>query len=223
MKLTAQKRELSGKKVKNLRKNGLIPASVFGPKKASSNLQVNTKDFSKLFKEVSFNKFFDLEIENEPKFKVLIKEVQKNPVTDQILSAAFYQVAEDRKITVDVPLRFIGESMAVKQNLGFLIAQYTTIKLNCFPKDLPSEIVVDLVALETPTDTILVSSIKLEEGVTLDSSIDPESAIAYIGTAQKEEALEAKSVEATPVVEETVVEGAVAAEGAKPEESANKA
>lgn len=207
MKLLAKKRNIKGKQVSALRSSLIVPASVFGPKREPENLEVDEKALYAIFKEAGYNRFFDLEIEGAEKSKVLIKELQRNPVTDKILSVAFYQIAEDRKITVEVPIRFIGESLAVKQNLGFLIAQYDTIKLNCLPKDLPSELVVDLAPLEKPTDTILVSSITLPAEVTLDSSVDPESAVAYIGTAQKEEALEAKATEAATAAAEAAPAG----------------
>lgn len=213
MKLEAQKREVSGKKVKLLRAKEIVPASVYGPKKPSTNIQVDKKAFLKLFKTVGFNRFFDLEVEGGKTSKVLVKEIQKNPVTDRLYSVNFYQVDEDTKITVEVPVHFIGESPAVKQNLGFLITQMDSVALHCFPKDLPSELVVDIEKLENPGDAITVGDIQLAENVDLDSSMDKTTAIVYIGTAQKEEVVE----EVVPAEGEATAEGAAAApeEGTK--------
>lgn len=193
MKLEAQKREITGKKVKNLRSEGLVPASVFGPKKPSENVQFNKKDFIKLFKKVGFNKFFDIVIEDQKPAKVLVKEIQKHPVNDNLISVGLYQVAEDRKITVEVPVEFVGESPAVKQNLGFLITQMDSIAINCFPKDLPNVFEVNISELINPGDAITVGDIKLPEDVVLDSSMDATSALVYIGTAQKEEEVKAET------------------------------
>lgn len=193
MKLQANKREITGKKVKNLRSEGLVPASVFGPKKPSENVQFNKKDFIKLFKKVGFNKFFDIVIEDQKPAKVLVKEIQKHPVNDNLISVGLYQVAEDRKITVEVPVEFVGESPAVKQNLGFLITQMDSIAINCFPKDLPNVFEVNISELINPGDAITVGDIKLPEDVVLDSSMDATSALVYIGTAQKEEEVKAET------------------------------
>jgi large subunit ribosomal protein L25 len=220
MKINAQKRELTGKQVKTLRKNGVVPASIYGPNRTPVSVSVDEKEFAKIFKEVSYNKFFDVELEGEGKFKVLVKDFQRHPVTFKAVSVSFYQVAEDRKLTVQVPVRQIGESPAVKQNLGFLIVQFDAIEVHCLPKDLPGEFVIDLSKLETPLDTILVSSIQLPEGVEWDSSIDVNSAIAYIGTSQKEEALEAKldtqGAQAEVAATETPEGGETPTEGATP-------
>lgn len=207
MKIKAQKRELLGKKVKRLRLDGIVPASVFGPKKESSSIQLDKKDFIKLFKTVGYSKFFDLEVEGDKAAKVLVKDIQKHPVNDTLISVSFYQVDEDSKITVEVPVEFTGESPAVRQNLGFLIQQASTIALHCYPKDLPNHLEVDLSTLVEPGDAITVGDIKLPENVDLDSSMEVTAALVYIGTGQKEET--------APAVAE-VAEGATPAEGAAP-------
>jgi len=201
MKISASKRELTGKKVKNIRKEGSVPGSVYGPNKASENIQVDKKELIKLFKQVGYNQFFDLEITGEKPAKVLIKYIQVHPVSYEIKSVSFYQVDEHRKITVEVPVKFVGDSPAIKQNLGFLIEQLDTVAVHCLPKDLSTEILVDISTLEKPGDAITVGQLKLGENVELDSSMDPTTAIVYIGTAQKEE------VEA-PVATEATAEGA---------------
>lgn len=209
MKLEAQKRTVTGKKVKNLRKEGVVPASVYGPKRPSVNVQIDKKSFITLFKEVGFNKFFDLAIEGENKnSKVLVKEIQKNPLTDILTTVSFYQVDEDTKITVEVPVEFVGEAPAVKLNLGFLIPQMESIELHCYPKDLPSAITIDISKLENPGDGITVSDIELPKDVELSSAMDPSSSIVSIAAPQKEEEVVA------PVAEEGVEGAAEAGESA---------
>lgn len=186
MKIKANSREIIGKKVKNLRKEGLVPGVVFGPRRTPLNVQVDAKSLSKLFKQVGYSKFFDLEIEESSPVKVLIQEIPKHPINDQILTVNFYQVAEDIKITVEVPITFVGEAPAVKQNLGFLITPVEAIPLHCLPKDLPSEISVDISNLAEVGAAVTVSDIALPEGVELDSSVDATTALVYIASFQKE-------------------------------------
>lgn len=191
MKLKATTRSIVGKKVKHLRSEGLIPSSVYGPGQASRSISVNTKDFREAFSKVGYTKFFDLEIDNNAAFKVLVKEVVIHPVKDYIEDVSFYQVDEKRKITVEVPITITGESPAVKQKLGFLVQQMETVALHCLPKDLPSSLEINIGSIETATDSISVNQLTLPEGVELDSSVDPTSAIVYIATDQKEEVEEA--------------------------------
>jgi large subunit ribosomal protein L25 len=201
MKLSVNKREIVGKKSKNLRKRDLIPGSVYGPNRASTNIQVDRKEFVKVYKEVGNNKFFDLEIEGDAKTaRVLVTHIQKNPITDVILCADFYQIDEDRKITVEVPIVFEGESPAVKQNLGFLIHPLDRVALHCYPRDLPDHLTVNISTLEATGDAITVAQLALPEHVELDSSIESTAAIVYIAAAQKE------VVEEAPA--ETPAEGA---------------
>lgn len=212
MKLKAEVREILGKKVKRLRTQGLIPSSVCGPGREPRNISVNTKEFRTVFSKVGYTNFFDLEVEGEKPSKVLVKQVNIHPVKDYIEDISFYQVDENRKITVEVPITLNGESPAVKQKLGFLVQQMETVALHCLPKDLPSSLEIDISTVATSTDSILVNQLSLPDGVELDSSVDPTSAIVYIATDQKEE------VEASaPAVEATATNEAAAPEDKKAE------
>lgn len=195
MKLKAAKREIKGKKVKNIRKQGFLPASVYGPGRESLGLSVDTKDFEKLFEKVSYNKFIDLEIEGEAKTsKVLVKEVQIDPLKDKTLSVSFYQVDESRKITVEVPIELENEAPAIKLNLGFLVQSIDNITLQCLPKDVPDKLTVDISVLANTGDSVVVSALKLPEGVEFDSSVDQTGAIVYIAARQKEIVVETTEV-----------------------------
>ncbi len=222
MKIEAENRELTGKKSKTLRTQGLVPGVVFGPNIQPKNVQVDKKALAALFKKVGHSKFFDLDVEGQKPSKVLIKEIAIHPLTDEFLNVNFYQVAEDRKITVEVPINFIGDAPAIKLNLGFLITPMESIMLHCYPKDLPTELTVDISTLANTGDAITVGDIQLPENVELDSSMDASSAIVFIAAAQKEEVEEVKEPEldeeGNPIVPEGE-EGAVAAEGTETAET----
>ncbi len=213
MKLEATNRQVLGKRVKNLRLGGLAPASVYGPKKKAESIAVDEKKFSKLFEKVGFNKFFELEVENEKPSRVLIKDVHYHPVKDYIYNISFYAIDEDRKISVDVPINLVGEAPAVKQNLGFLVQQAETVAVYCLPKDLPDHFEVNIEKLESTGDSINLETLTLPEGVEFDSDVDPNSAIVYIAAFQKE------IVEEAPAP----VEGEEGAEAASSEAAADTA
>lgn len=214
MKLKAQKREIAGKKVKNLRKSGLIPASIFGPNIETVNIVVNPSEFRKIFAKVEYNKLFDLELEGaEKSVKVLVKEIQLDPVKDDMYHIGFYQIDMAKKIHVDVPITFIGESMAVKNNLGFMVTIFESLPVHCLPGNIPSDITVDLSKLENVNDGVHVGDLTLPEGVEWGSEISVESVIARVAPPQKE------VVEEVAVVEAVEGEDAAAATTeAKPEQ-----
>jgi large subunit ribosomal protein L25 len=204
MKITAKKREVLGKKVKNLRNEGLVPASVYGPKMDSMNIQIDAKDFRKVFKDSGFSKFIDLEVEGDKSRKVLVKNLDIHPLKDHYVHVGFYLIDEDTKITVEVPVHLLGTAPAVKNNLGFLVVQLETIKLHCLPKDLPQFVEINIDVLEQAGNSISVGQVALPENVELDSSMDASTAVVYIASAQKEEVTEAAAPvegEATPAAE----------------------
>jgi len=183
--LKAEPRTYLGKKVKTLRKKGLIPATVYGPGIRSESVSLNHKDFQKVFDDAKFTNFIDLYLEDSKPRKVLIKDVQIHPITQEILSVSLYQVNQNRKITTNVPIVLVGEAPVVKQNLGFLVQQLDTVALHCLPKDLPRFIEVNLSVLENIGDVITLASVTLPEGVEFDSGIDLSTTVVYVATSQK--------------------------------------
>lgn len=185
MKLAAKTREITGKKVKNLRAQGIVPATIYGPKRVSTNIQVDRKEASKVFSEVGSNQFFTLDIEGDKAVKALFKEVTLHPLKNEVLNLGFYQIDEDSKISVEVPIHFIGEAPAVKANLGFLVTTMDSVLVHCLPKDLPPFFEVDLSGLSNEGDSVAVSAIQLPEGVEFDAGVGEEASLAYIASAQK--------------------------------------
>ncbi len=217
MKLNAQKRTVSGKKVKYLRAEGIIPATIYGPKRDSESIQFNEKDFQKAFDKASYNKFIELTIDDAKPVRVLVKEVNYDPIKDNIQDVSIYQIDEDRKISVEVPIILLGEAPAVKQKLGFLVHQTENVTVYCLPKDLPEKFEISVESIETTNDTISLEDLKLPEGVEFDSGVDPHSAIAYIATDQKEIVEEEAPAEGEEGAEGTEgsAEGGAATEGSE--------
>lgn len=184
-KLKINDRELSGKKVKQLREEGLLPAVMFGPDFDSTNVAIDDKEFRTVFSEAGYSSLVDIETTEGKKEKVVFKEIQQHPVTDQILHVSMYVVDPKKPITADIPLESTGFSQAEKDGLGFVAYGVDTVSVRCLPKDLPSVLTVDISVLATTADVILVHNIELPEGVEFDSKVDQNAVVASIATAQK--------------------------------------
>ena len=217
IKLTAQKRTLVGKKVKKLRKEGLIPANIFGKKIKSQSLSLDKKEFEKVFEEVGETRIVNLEVEGEKEtHSVMVQNLQKDPVTEEILHADLRQVILTEKVTADIPVEMTGEAPAAEQKLGILIQYISEIEVEALPLDLPEKFVVDVSGLVNVGDEILVESIKVDKSK-VELKIDENQVVVKIEPLAKEEVAPPPAEE---VVGEEAGEGApVEAEGEeKPEE-----
>jgi large subunit ribosomal protein L25 len=139
IKLQLQNRD--PKKPNKLRSEGKIPATLYGPGQPSESLQVDEKTFSRL-PSAAFSHVIELETESGP-VNALIREVQRRSTTHKPLNIEFYRVSADHKLTMTVPLSFVGESPAVALG-GILTEIYQEAEIECLPKDIPDSIEVDL-------------------------------------------------------------------------------
>lgn len=165
MQLTAKKRTITGHKVKNLRSKGIIPATVYGKKISSENLEIDLKDFLKVYKTAGDTKLIDLKLESGKTIPVLIHQVQRHPVNDHILNIDFLGVDLKEMIRVKVPVVAVGESPAVVEKVGALLNPIREIEIECLPKDLPEKIEVNISTLAKLNDDIKVSAIKLGDKI----------------------------------------------------------
>lgn len=190
MELTAQKREIFGKKVKTLQEQGLIPAEFYGNGIENIHLVVPTKEFRKIFKEAGESTVIDLLIDGK-KNKVLIYDVSKKSITGEISHIDFYGIKMDEKIKIKVPLEFIGEAPAVKEKSGVLVKAMQEIEVEALPGDLPHNIAVNLSSLMDIGSNILVKDIAVDKVKFLASS---EAVIATIIEQKEEEVVVPASV-----------------------------
>lgn len=185
MKLTASTREITGKKVKTIRAEGKVPSVVYGPSHESQNVSVNAKDFRNVFADSGFSKLVDFELGGD-KLKVLIKDVQVDPVRRTPLHVDFYAVDMNKKIEAEVPVQIVGVSPAVKNNIGFLEQQHSTINVRCLPSNLPQFIEVDISNLAEIGDGVSMSELNLGEGVEIADEFSEEERVVGILAPQKE-------------------------------------
>ncbi len=223
MDLTVKTREITGKKVRALRREGLIPAELYGHGLKNAHLAVPVKDFTKIFKEAGENTVVTLLVAplarnandtneranaanntNTEKHPVLIYDVQKNYLTGDVDHVDFYEVKMDEKIKAKVPLEFVGEAPAVREKGAAVNRSMSEIEVEAFPQDLPHRLTVDLSALDDFGKTIYVRDLIVPRGVEL--LVDPETAIATATEPIKEEVVEAAAAEPTADVTAVKVE-----------------
>jgi len=177
-----------GKKVKNLRRQGVLPAVLYGPKIRNISLAINSKKFDKVYKTAGESSLISLEIEDK-KFPVLIHEVIKDPLTDEPIHVDFYQPILTERIEAAVPLVFEGISLAVKDLGGTLVKEIQEITVKALPQNLPHEIKVNIEKLKTFEDEILIKDLQTPKGVELQR--EPDEIVAVVTSPEKvEEELE---------------------------------
>ncbi len=227
--LKVEKRTVLGKKVKKLRKEGFVPANIYGKDIKSQSVQVNQKDFEKVFKEAGETGLVDIHLGSDV-IPVLIHNLQAD-YHNNILHADFYKVNLKEKIKTDVPLEFVGEPKAVADKIGLLMPIMSVVEVEALPEELPENIQVNVENLALVDDQITVADLKAQEGVEI--LTDPGQVVVKIGALISKEAEEqaaadeaaaataaAETAEAeAPIEGETPAEGAEAAqtEEAKPE------
>lgn len=207
--IQAKKRESTRRKVEKLRKQGIIPAVLYGPEIKNMNVELNLKDFEKVYKEAGESSLISLKIDKDS-YPVLIHEVKNDPITGVPLHVDFYQPILTEEVEAWVPLVFQGEAPAVKDLGGTLIKEVQEIEVKALPEKLPHEIKIDVSSLKTFEDEILVKDLKLPEGVSVDK--EPEDIIALVTPPEKEEEEFEKPVEEEAEKVEEI-------EGEKPEET----
>jgi large subunit ribosomal protein L25 len=225
-KIQVQKREITGKKTKRLRKQGILPANIYGSQTESVAIQLGYHDFRVLLKSAGETDLIDLVIDEETKPRpVLIHDVQVDPVNSQLIHIDFLEVNLSEKIEVSVPLKYVGESSAVKENRGLLLTLMDELPIKVLPADIPSHFDIDISSLQEVNDHLTVASIQVPAGVEVLVD-DPEDLIVKVEavrTAEEEEAAEAESAAHKAESKEgEAVEGEEGAEEAEKEEKKDK-
>lgn len=163
--LQAQKRAVFGKKIKALRKDGILPAVVYGRGSEGAPLSISLSDFSKVWRLSGESSLINLSLAGDVTKSVLIHDIALDPVTSAPIHVDFLEVAADRPIKTHVSLRFVGESPAVKSDGGVLVKVMHEVEVEALPKDLPHEIDINLADLKQLSDHILLADITLPVGV----------------------------------------------------------
>jgi len=196
LKIKAEKRDVFGRKVKRLRKEGVTPANVFGKKIKSFAIQLKEDEFKKVYKEAGETGLIQLELESK-KHPVLVHDMQRDPVSGNILHVDFVQVDLKEKIEAQVPVEIVGESPAEKQGVGTIVQYVNEITVEALPGDFPESFDIDVSKLEEVDAAIQIKDIKVDAKVEIKDDVD--KIVVKVEAPQEEEVVE-------PVVSEEVGE-----------------
>ncbi len=162
MELNATKRTVLGKKSKTLRSKGQIPGVIFGKGEDSVAITLSLLEFDKVFRRAGETSLVDVKLDGKEFGKVLISDVDFDPVKDFIIHANLHKVNLKEKIKAQVPVRFIGESPIVKSGEGLLLTLIDELEVECFPSDIPHSIDVDITGLIELDQSIAVKDLKID-------------------------------------------------------------
>ena len=162
--LKGDTRKILGKKTKSIRKAGSLPGVLYGPEIKNISIEVNLKEFKKVFSEAGASSLFSFEIGKE-KFLSLVHEIKYDPLTSEPIHVDFYQPRLTEEIEVVVPIVFEGEAKAVKELGGTLFRELQEIKVRALPQNLPHEIKVSVAELNTFEDEVKIKDLRVPDGV----------------------------------------------------------
>lgn len=211
--LKAEQRKLSGRKVKTIRTQGLIPGNIYGKKIKSEAVQVDKKEFETLYKEVGETGLITLQVGSED-HPVLVNNVQKHPISDEPIHIDFRQVDLKTKVTAAVPVEVTGESPAEKQAIGTVVQYLKEVEIEALPTDLLEKFEVDTSGLAEVDQAIYVKDLKFDKSK-VEIKTGGDEIVVKVEPPQKEEVIE---VPVAPVEGEVPAEGAPAPEGEVPVE-----
>jgi large subunit ribosomal protein L25 len=195
LELNVQPRQVTGKKVKRLRNQGIIPAVIYGRNEEPQLIQIENKALTGILKEAGTHKLVSLKINGQKPRMTLARDIQRDVIKHNYLHVDFYSVHMDEKTHANVPVVLVGESPAVKNDGGVLTSGLNDIDLECLPGDIPESVIVNLDGLVNFNDTLSVKDLRLPDTITILS--DPDSMIVKIEPPR------------AAVVEEEAVDGSV--------------
>ena len=175
--LAAEHRTAVRKGLGPLRRNGLLPAVLYGINKEPQSIQLNSREASKIINRIFGTVLIDLQLDGQMR-KTLLREVQRNFVTDEILHVDFYEVAMDRLMRASIPVRLTGHAPAVVTLGGVLVRGLAEIEIECLPGDLIREVNVDLSVLQQIGDNIHVSDLQVPATIKILTHADEQIARA---------------------------------------------
>ncbi|NMB91725.1 50S ribosomal protein L25 [candidate division WWE3 bacterium] len=215
MQLKAEQRERLGKANKYIRRENKIPAVIFGRGMGSVSITLNYNDFNKVYQESGETDLIDIACGNN-KYKVLIKDVQFDPVSDKISHVGFYKPDLTEKIEAQVPVEVIGEDVneLIKSGAAIALQLLQEITVEALPEDLPHEFRIDVSSINELGKGITIADLDYDRSKVSIPDLDPTEVVVRIDEVTVEE----EPVE--EVSEEEAIAGLEATEEKKEEETA---
>ena len=191
LELSAQPRTITGRKVKQLRQQGLVPVVVYGNIDEPENLQVSNRSMELLLRAGGGSQLVEVQVEGGKKHNVLLRDIQRHPVRHNLLHADFYAVSMREKQQVSVSITPMGEPTALEPGL-MLLQALDSIDLEALPANIPASIEVDVTGLDMD-NAITVADLPAIDGV--EYLVDPDEPVFNMiltraGASEDEEELE---------------------------------
>lgn len=205
--LTAQPRD-PGIKARALRRAGMVPGVVYGRQVAATSVQIESASLSRLLQRTGGSTIVALRIEGQPEpYQVLIREVQRDPVSRRVQHVDLYAVSADQPVRAEVPLVLHGEAPVVELG-GVVVQVLDLLHIEALPRDLPRSIAVDATKLVDFDSGYTVADLTIPEGVTV---LTPETtgvvSVTVSAAQAEEEAEAAEAAEAAAEAEAEAEEG----------------
>jgi len=216
LRLKATQRDVLGKKSRFLRRQGITPTHLYGNNIKSLALQCDAAELQHLLALAGRTRLISLEVDGKQARSVFVREIQRDEVSRQLLHVDFYQVRKGEKITVDVPIVFVGEAPAMKEKGRMIAHGITSLSIECLPDSVPPQIEIDLSPLEDLEQAIHVKDIVLGADITVNA--DPEQLVVKVSEAVVKEVVEEVVAEVEEEVEAEAEAEAKAEAGAPAEE-----
>lgn len=208
-------RTVIGKKVKRLRKDGILPVHVYGTSESPVSLQGDLLMFRRLIPQVGTNIPVSLEVEGqEGEDLCFVREVQRHPVTEDLLHVDFIRVDVSQTTQAEVPIMLIGDAPATRQG-GTLLQPMQTILVEALPMNMPASLDVDVTGMDDFEKAIYVRDVTVGANVTVISDMDEMVARVIPPRVEVEEVPEAEELEG-------VEEGVEGEEGTAPAEESSR-
>ena len=203
LELLTTTREVLGKKVRFLRRQGITPVHIFGHGIESMALQCDTALLKHVLAQAGQTRLISLKLDKgkEPR-KVVTREIQREPRSGELLHVDFYQVRMEEKIRVDVPIIPVGEAPALKIKENFIMQELDNLTVECFPDEIPTSVELDVSSLTEAGQMIHVKDIALDDKITVLNN--PEQPVIRISARAVEELIEEEIIapEEVPLPEE---------------------
>jgi large subunit ribosomal protein L25 len=198
--IKAENRNVIGKQVKGLRREGKVPAVVYGAGMQPTAIELQSREAERALARATGATLLDLELDGVT-HKVLVREIQRHSIRRDLRHVDFLKVAMDQLIRAEVPIELLGEAPAVKTLGGVLVTVVQAIEVEALPADLPDRVTVSIEGLEKIDDRINVGDLKLSKGVrVLTSAEEVVARVIYQVAEVLEEPKEAVAVAVEPEV-----------------------
>lgn len=182
--INAQKREVTGKKVAQLRRQGLLPGILYGHTVNPQAIQMNAHEVSLIINKITPTTLINVNVDGNV-HKAMIRDRQRDVIYGHLLHLDFLTVSLTEKLRVEVELVFVGEAPVLKLGDALINQGLEKIEIECLPQDMPDRIEVDLSSLATIEDMIYVRDLQLGNRVAI--LADPDEVIASVGFVAMEE------------------------------------